>query len=768
MRRNVRRSPRAAAQKSRAVMLSVVIDGRLDAARTQQVATLADRLGLAGIWLRYPWWPLSGSRRWGPASPASSPRWRPACGSRSDLSWTPARLTWPERTAPGLTASLRRPGLQQPVSSSRISGSRLSSSRISGWRDPAGPANRPRRPAVCGRAVARPDRAADQACSAQLALPAGDGDGGGPAAAVFVPCAPGRDLAGEVSAAAATAGGRPVLAEVTVSVGRTAAEARARADADELFTLAGHPAEQGLFGTLEECQATAARLAQAGATELVCYLPLASDLPDVLAQLRSIAIGAGVLRPGEPPSAAPPPPAWLGRPPAHGLTGPHSTRDPHAAPAPQERAERCGFGAGLPHLALRTLNLVHNPHSCAPPTRELAMPYETRFGSLDSYEKGGSRDHRRRPEALRLLQHLRGRVAGQAVREGRRREEHGVRPRGGPGRGDVRLADGGARRDRACAGRRGRGSPRDAPTGRRCRDKRARVGVADGEPCRPRWAASTARRGHMALLPAGRAYRFAATGPAVLLIQTIARRRHRRALGRDLPDGLTTANTRTRRNTDDSHRSAARSEASEPNEFGYRTFTLGGSTFRRDEYFAYVNWPTGRHVMSVDAFLRALQRDVAWDFFYGTVNFDGVVGTVNHYGTVDLFAGRYNDAYRKAELDHVENFETPVHPRRRSRRCSTTGRTRGSTRSPARRRPASRSASSRGTTPPPSPAAGSPPQRMVGVPGDEQIRTDANGHPINRMFADVAQDEPEVARRARLRGRGRRRSTCSPTCPAPR
>ena len=150
--------------------------------------------------------------------------------------------------------------------------------------------------------------------SAQLALPAEAGDGGGQAAAVFVPCAPGRDLAGEVSAAASAAAGRPVLAEVTVSVGRTAAEARARADADELFTLAGHPAEQGLFGTLEECQAAAARLAQAGATELVCYLPLASDLPDVLAQLRSIAIGAGVLRPGEPPSAAPPPPAgWGGR-----------------------------------------------------------------------------------------------------------------------------------------------------------------------------------------------------------------------------------------------------------------------------------------------------------------------------------------------------------------------------------------------------------------------------------------------------------------------
>src|SRR5919197_1005492 len=101
-------------------------------------------------------------------------------------------------------------------------------------------------------------------------------------------------------------------------------------------------------------------------------------------------------------------------------------------------------------------------------------------------------------------------------------------------------------------------------------------------------------------------------------------------------------------------------QASEPNEHGYRSFLLGEFTFSRDEYFAYITWPTGSHVMSVDAFLRALQRDVAWQFFYGIVNFDGVVGTVNHYGTVDLFAGRYNDAWRKAELDHVENFPTPL------------------------------------------------------------------------------------------------------------
>ena len=93
------------------------------------------------------------------------------------------------------------------------------------------------------------------------------------------------------------------------------------------------------------------------------------------------------------------------------------------------------------------------------------------------------------------------------------------------------------------------------------------------------------------------------------------------------------------------------------NDDGYHEFKLGEFTFRRDEYFVYIGWPTGQHMMGADAFLRALQRDVAWDFFYGIVNFDGVFGTVNHYGTVDIFAGRYNDSYRRAELDYGENVE---------------------------------------------------------------------------------------------------------------
>ncbi len=181
---------------------------------------------------------------------------------------------------------------------------------------------------------------------------------------------------------------------------------------------------------------------------------------------------------------------------------------------------------------------------------------------------------------------------------------------------------------------------------------------------------------------------------------------------------------------------------SEPNIQGYQEFSLGGFHFRRDEYFVHITWPTGMHVISVDVFLRALQRDVAWDFFYGTVNFDHVFGTVNHYGTVDMFAGRFNEAYRRNEVDHTENFESTVI---RSTFMAML-----------------EDWTNAGFDPFASPAETDNPfgvkdgsnisaitrhrvaaARMVGVAGDEQIRTDAT-HPINRMFADVSQDEPEV------------------------
>jgi hypothetical protein len=185
-------------------------------------------------------------------------------------------------------------------------------------------------------------------------------------------------------------------------------------------------------------------------------------------------------------------------------------------------------------------------------------------------------------------------------------------------------------------------------------------------------------------------------------------------------------------------------EASEPdNYYGYRRFKKGAFEFHRDEYFVHIRWPKGTHTMAADAFLRALQRDVAWNFFYGTVNFDGVFGTMNHYGTVDMFAGRFNDAYRKAGRDHNETY-TSEDLMATFKAILEDWTNRGydpfaapeETKQPYGRKDGdNRRAIERLRV---------TARRMVGLPGDTALRSDAAGYPVNRHFADVPQDRPEV------------------------
>jgi hypothetical protein len=176
---------------------------------------------------------------------------------------------------------------------------------------------------------------------------------------------------------------------------------------------------------------------------------------------------------------------------------------------------------------------------------------------------------------------------------------------------------------------------------------------------------------------------------------------------------------------------------------GYKTHSIGGFTFTRDEYFAHIHYPGGQHVMKVDEFLRALMRDVAWGFFYGTVNFDNVFGTLNHYGTVEMFIGLFNDGYRSGNRHHVETFESKdlrgvmmamledwvsedfdpfAAPEETG---SPFGAKKGSNLKAIQRE---RMVA----------------ERMVGLPGDLGYRTDKDGFPLNRMFADVPTDTPEV------------------------
>ena len=180
------------------------------------------------------------------------------------------------------------------------------------------------------------------------------------------------------------------------------------------------------------------------------------------------------------------------------------------------------------------------------------------------------------------------------------------------------------------------------------------------------------------------------------------------------------------------------------NETGYRTFKLGKFELARDEYFVTVRWPAKgqmrSHQMSAEAFLRACMRDVAWNFFYGWVNFDSVIGTRNHYGKVDFYAGTFNGALKEAGVDYLEQFDAghimatfkailrdwvnegfdpfaaPVETGtafgpKQGDNIAAIERTRIAT------------------------------QRMPGLPGDSPLRDDM---PVNRAFADVPQDEPEI------------------------
>ncbi len=150
------------------------------------------------------------------------------------------------------------------------------------------------------------------------------------------------------------------------------------------------------------------------------------------------------------------------------------------------------------------------------------------------------------------------------------------------------------------------------------------------------------------------------------------------------------------------------------------------------------------HIISADAFLRAMMRDVAWGFFYGWVNFDAVFGTRNLYGRVEMYAGRFHPAYHDKGLDILETFDTPIimatfkailddwtsqgfdpfaAPQETGQ--AWIGPKNGENKAAIERE--------REVC-----------KRMPGIPGDAGLRSDKNGYPVNRAFADVPQNEPVI------------------------
>jgi len=184
--------------------------------------------------------------------------------------------------------------------------------------------------------------------------------------------------------------------------------------------------------------------------------------------------------------------------------------------------------------------------------------------------------------------------------------------------------------------------------------------------------------------------------------------------------------------------------ASDPDPvLGYRKFRFGSFTFARDAYFVHVSWPKGIHTIEVDRFLRAMVRDIGWGFFYGWIFFDDVFGTQNHYGTVDIFAGTYSKGHRDTGVDFLETFNTDdvrVAFETISQNWINEGydplRAPMETGSPLGAKTRERSD--------PLIRGFEPARRMMGLPGDVSPRSDASGHPINRAFADLTFDKPDI------------------------
>ena len=261
-------------------------------------------------------------------------------------------------------------------------------------------------------------------------------------------------------------------------------------------------------------------------------------------------------------------------------------------------------------------------------------------------------------------------------------------------------------------------------------------------------------RGHMALLPRQSAYRLRAAAPAALVVQTIEGPETisrwseicQTAGGRPASASTPPAARpgRPAERTGAPLALQTRFETGEPDpDTGYRSFRAGGFSFHRDRYFAYVRHGEIRHQLPADAFLRALMRDVAWGFFYGTVNFDDVLGTTNFYGEVEMFLGARNEAFtragravteRFASADLMKAFKSILRDWTNEgfdpfaaplETAEAFGAKHGSNDAAIERQRVSA-------------------RRMVGLPGDTEVRTDESGYPVNRMFADVPQDPPTV------------------------
>ena len=118
-------------------------------------------------------------------------------------------------------------------------------------------------------------------------------------------------------------------------------------------------------------------------------------------------------------------------------------------------------------------------------------------------------------------------------------------------------------------------------------------------------------------------------------------------------------------------------------------------------------------------------------------------GTTNLYGRVELYIGRFNDAYRDNGRDYSETIDSDD-LRATFQAMLDDWTNAGYDPFTAPQETAQPFGRKSGRNPEALGRVRVTAKRMVGLPDDAPLRTDESGYPVHRMFADVEQDEPEV------------------------
>src|SRR3989475_463918 len=252
-------------------------------------------------------------------------------------------------------------------------------------------------------------------------------------------------------------------------------------------------------------------------------------------------------------------------------------------------------------------------------------------GEHDEVYEGQPAPDRRPADPVRDVEHLRDRSdVAEVVRPGRDRQERALRARLLPRR----------RRGRVVVVH----ASRRIPLARRRRGARGLHRAA--RPAEARTAQERHGHGHGPHGPARRQPSLLA-GPRRVpdarpeeVLGPLANEAQRMAdvrVGRDLSYGGVTMVTQQK----------ALVESGRANDLGYKTFRLGGYEFERNAYFTIIRYPGGEYHIPVGEFMRAVQRDIGWNFFYGMVKFDEVFGTFNFYE---------KDVEMKIKPEYAERF----------------------------------------------------------------------------------------------------------------